>query len=79
MHARIYVYPTKYHVQMEHPVHMGRKLKQLIVLEKFDHDPTSVFHIFSEGTRMDNVHKNIGVRRYAFNSFQLSTFPHQYK
>eukprot|EP00095_Tigriopus_kingsejongensis_P011180 maker-scaffold456_size166325-snap-gene-0.28 protein:Tk11180 transcript:maker-scaffold456_size166325-snap-gene-0.28-mRNA-1 annotation:"type i inositol- -bisphosphate 4-phosphatase-like" len=33
----------------------------------------------AEGTRRDNVLKNIGDRRYAFNTIQLTTFPRQYR
>ena len=34
---------------------------------------------FSEGTRRDNVEKNIGKRIYAFNSVQRSTLPALYQ
>ena len=37
------------------------------------------FWFFSEGTRRDNVEKNIGKRIYAFNSVQRSTLPAQYQ
>ena len=37
------------------------------------------FDYFSEGTRRDNVEKNIGKRIYAFNSVQRSTLPAQYQ
>ncbi|XP_059080345.1 inositol polyphosphate-4-phosphatase type I A-like isoform X1 [Tigriopus californicus] len=32
-----------------------------------------------EGTRCDNVLKNIGDKRYAFNTIQLTAFPYQYR
>ena len=35
--------------------------------------------LFSEGTRRENVVKNIDDRRYAFSTLQLATFPQQYK
>ena len=31
------------------------------------------------GVRMDNVMKNVGVKKYAFTQLQLMTFPRQYK
>ena len=38
-----------------------------------------LFVYFSEGTRRDNVEKNIGKRIYAFNSVQRSTLPALYQ
>ena len=39
----------------------------------------NLFKYFSEGTRRDNVEKNIGKRIYAFNSVQRSTLPAPYQ
>jgi inositol polyphosphate-4-phosphatase len=33
----------------------------------------------SRGVRLDNVAKNVGIRKYAFNQFQVLNLPRLYK
>ena len=56
------------------------KLLNLIILNILLHKfIEKTFIYFSEGTRRDNVEKNIGKRIYAFNSVQRSTLPASYQ
>lgn len=38
-----------------------------------------LFAVFSEGTRRENCFKNAGVRRYAFNYWQMMALPRLYR
>ena len=63
---------------------MASTLEQVGILSRgydlADHEfQRAVDTMRSEGTRRDNCLKNIGQPTYAFNSLQLSTFPHQYR
>ena len=38
-----------------------------------------IFFVFSEGTRIDNTMKNIGLKKYAFNLPQVLSLPTMYR
>lgn len=54
-----------------------------ILLQDFGLDskevPRAVACMRSEGTRRHNTFKNVGVRKYAFNSLQMMALPRQYR
>ncbi|XP_030381276.1 inositol polyphosphate-4-phosphatase type I A isoform X2 [Scaptodrosophila lebanonensis] len=56
----------------------GRVLKREFQLP-LEHVPHVVNTMRSEGTRMDNVEKNIGKRKYAFNVLQVRALPDIYR